>query len=194
MQQDQGQQQGSLFDVRQTFDWLQLFCGAASFPICVWLTRPGTWGVRYPGITGLLGLVWPLLFAAYQGPVAGVVDVYRFWLLTLGLLAVHALVGIVRRLRGYRPHSHFWGDSYWYGGAKVSAMQAARLLDCGVAAAAGFVCLFAGSRPLGLLLFIGAGAKLIADGVQFQAVAARRRQFEDARIENEFARNLVNEG
>jgi hypothetical protein len=194
MPQNPEQPMGSLFDLRQSFDWLHLFSEAAAFPLNVWLTRPGTWGVRYIGIPAVCGVVWPLIFLAFQGPVPGILDVFRFWQLTFLMLFVHAFAGTVRRWRGYRPHSHFWGDSYWYGGAKVSRVRAARTLDCAVAFAVGYICLMLGSGSLGLFFFLGAGAKLIADGVQFQAVAARKRQFEDARIENEFTRNLVNEG
>ena len=102
------------------------------------------------------------------------------------LLLVHRAAGVVRRWRGYRCHSRFWGRSWLDRGTDESSERRARTADSVLAAAIGFLVYVAGSAPLGVLLIVGGATKLLTDGIVFMATEARLREMEDARVETEY--------
>lgn len=185
------QPQESMIDgYKKQVNTLRNLATIVGFPVELFTTRLGTWGSHYLTAFPLLGLAWPLIFAAFSGPHAAAGAVIDFWVACLGMLAVHFAAGQKRRKEGYRCHSRFWGYSWFDRRTGVESQRKARLGDCLLAFAAGFLFVAAGSEPLGTLILIGAVGKLFADGMEFQASDARVRQLEDGRIETQTAGEL----
>ncbi|QJW98438.1 hypothetical protein [Frigoriglobus tundricola] len=179
---------GFLDDLRQGHDQFLFLCRILAFPVQLCVTRFGTWGPRYLDFSAVLGFFWPVVFLAFAGPypVGEGVAVIRFWWATLALLLIHRIAGVRRRAKGYLCHSRYWGES-WF--ARPSDPPASDRSDAReFLAVFGIAVLLAAavSRPLGVLLLIGCVALLVTRLVVRQAVVARLREMEDARIESEF--------
>lgn len=170
-------------EVRRSYDLALFAAGVLAFPVVAFTTRLGTWGRRYPGLTGVLGFIWPPVFAALYGPRPGVGAVLAFWAALAAVLLAHRAWGAVLDRRGRRCHSQFWGRSWFERADAPAPSRTPRLLASAVALAAGLLCQEWVSLPLGLLLAGGAAAKLVSETAAFRALDARLRQMADARIE-----------
>jgi hypothetical protein len=188
MQETEQPQQGG--DLKGNFNLLIGLCTIMAFPIEVCTTRFGTWGERYLNRLAMFGAFWPLVFVAFYGPRPQIGSVVLFWFLMVALLLVHRACGMWRRHRGYRCHSHYWGQCWLDRRDGLSGGRVRRQLMAIIILFVGLLCFKLLIKPLGALFMIGAIAKLFADSVAFQAVNARVRQMEDARIENEFFQTL----
>jgi hypothetical protein len=62
-------------------------------------------------LPSFLGVFWPLVFAALYGPDPGLPWLILLWLTVAGWLLLHRVARVIRRMRGYRGHSRYWGDS-----------------------------------------------------------------------------------
>jgi hypothetical protein len=182
----QPEQQGG--ELRRNFDIAVHVMTVMAFPAVIITTREGTWGPRYLGVHAVLGFFWPLVFGALYGPDPGLDALVLFWQLSIVFLLVHRVRGTLRRRRGYRCHSLFWGESIFEKPGDETSQKAREKANCLVILLG--LCCFAFSKPLGTLLIVAAVCKAITDALTFQALDAQVRQMEDARIESAHCHDL----
>jgi hypothetical protein len=187
------EQQGFGSDYRARFNEMCVVARIAAFPITIWTTRFGTWGHRHLTGFALLGMIWLVVFAAFSEQDPRVGELNLFLVLSIGLLVVHRVAGVVRRQRGYRCHSRYWGDSRLDRGTGLEAQRKARLAEGMLVFGIGLLFYGLGSIPLGSFLMIGAAARYFSVILDFKAIDARLDQMEDARIENEGYAELYRE-
>jgi hypothetical protein len=182
----QPQQQESLGgDFRRNFDIMVGLMTIMAFPAVMLTTRSGTWGSRFLGLHAVLGFLWPLVFGAFYGPDPGLGAVLLYWQASILVLLVHRLHGVRRRAQGYRCHSLYWGESIFEKSSDADSKRARGFANVLLMAVGAGLCAEV-SKPLGTLLIIAAVCKAVTEALTFQAVEARVRQMEDARIENSF--------
>ena len=184
--QQNGQSQSPMQDMRQNVNILVGLAQCISKPIESLLRRPGTWGERYMNLQAILGWIFCAMFSSLyrdQYP-----PFYRsncnpmpmFYLLLgiTGMLLLHRVAGIWRRLRGYVCHSVYTGQS-WFFGKETTAkgfLEPFTLIAFGVA--------FMGyNLPLGAYLVICGIALGINGAYQTAADNVRIRQAKDEQLD-----------
>lgn len=176
---------GLLSDVQSNLNVFQLLTRSAALPVELCVRRFGTWGPRYLGLGVVPGLAWPVCFMLLYQPHPQLGWVGRFWLLMLGLLVAHNIAGVVRRARGYDPHSFYIGDSWLESVRGLRTPARARVAEV-LAAAAVSLALLPVVKPLGAFLLVGTAAHAVNLLVLEVGMAARLRALRDAQIENEY--------
>jgi hypothetical protein len=173
----------SFGDARDTANVARFFARAAALPVEVCLRRFGTWGDRYLGVASVFGLFWPLVFGAFYGPARGLAWLTFWWFVVLGLLLVHRVAGVVRRVRGYECHSRYAGDSWFLAVPGFGDPQRAYVLEVLTSALVAGVLAELVSKPLGAMLLVSTLAHAVNLALAHLADAARLRAMRDAEIE-----------
>lgn len=172
-------------DLRGGITILSFVCQVLAFPAILLTTRLGTWGPRFLGLWALAGFIWPFFFAAFHGPHSDLASVLLYWYFSIVWLLAHRLQHQKLVKQGYRCTTHFMGTSLSERGDDYETRKKARARDTLLFLLVS-VCLLPVAEPLAKLFVLSGFAKLIVDGLTYQAVEARMRQMNDAQIQNEF--------
>jgi hypothetical protein len=175
---------GMLTDMQSSMNLLQIWSRSAALPIELFVRQFGTWGPKYLGIGALFGLVWPVAFMLFYQPHPQLNWVVRFWYVMIAMLLVHRFAGLIRRHRGYQPHSFYIGHSWFQLFKGWEEPKRARTVEVIVAAAVSLF-LFLVLKPLGAFLLLGTAAHVFNLIVIEMSMTARLRALRDAQIENE---------
>jgi hypothetical protein len=176
---------GGLKDTESALNLLQLWTRSASLPIELFVRQIGSWGPKYLGMGAVFGLAWPVCFAMLYGPHPDQYWVLRFWYAMVGMLVLHNVVGLIRRYRGYKPHTCYIGDSWFERMKGCTDPRRARAFEVLMATTVSLV-LFQVVKPLGAFLLLGTAAHAFNLVVLELSMTARLRALQDAQIENEY--------
>ncbi len=187
--QPQEQQHPPFHELRQNFGLFIGICQIIGKPLEAWLRQPGTWGERYVTHQTLLGWLFIPVFSGLLYPREPQGPVICFWWLTACLLIAHRLRGWRLRRKGYRPHSRYMGRSWLPCRSEVNAkcnweptlVWIAGPLLMGI------------SIPLGVYMLVAGSALFFAAGWQNAADKARLRQIRDARLDQEWLMERIQE-
>jgi hypothetical protein len=170
-------------DVRQSASYFFGLSQIVSRPLEAWLRRPGTWGARYVNYQWVLGWLFIPLFWAFFCSGQSPKGLFWFMGLTACMLALHRVRGWHLRRLGYRPHSRYVGQSWL--SLFFSELNAKGNWEPTVAICAGAALLWV-DIPLGVYLIVAGNALFFATGWQRAADAAKLRQLRDARLEQQW--------